>query len=79
MVRTISALLIKDEVKNWIKEYKFSVILKVYIISFLLPILFNKDIFVLGSGNNIITAFLLTILGIILSNIEKLCINKKVK
>ncbi|MSE05806.1 LTA synthase family protein, partial [Lactobacillus salivarius] len=78
VIGTVSALLIKDKVENWIKKYKLSVILEVYITIFLLPSLFNKDIFGLGNGNNIITAFLLTILGIILSNIEKLCINKKV-
>ncbi len=78
VIGTVSALLIKDKVENWIRKYKLSVILEVYITIFLLPSLFNKDIFGLGNGNNIITAFLLTTLGIILANIEKSCINKKV-
>lgn len=80
VIGTISALLIKDKVKSGIKKYKLSVILEVYTIIFLLPSLFNKDIFGLGDGNNIITAFLLTTLGVILSNIEleKFRINKKV-
>lgn len=42
-----------------------------YAIIFILPSIFNKDIFGLGNGNNIITSFLLTALGIIFSN-EKL-------
>ncbi|WP_289526200.1 LTA synthase family protein [Ligilactobacillus salivarius] len=78
VIGTVSALLIKDKVENWIRKYKLSVILEVCITIFLLPSLFNKDIFGLGNGNNIITAFLLTTLGIILANIEKSCINKKV-
>lgn len=40
----ISALLIKDKLKNWFKKYKFSVILGGYTIAFTLPSLFNKDI-----------------------------------
>lgn len=78
VIGTVSALLIKDKVENWIRKYKLSVILEVYITIFLLPSLFNKDIFGLGNGNNIITAFLLTTFGIIWANIEKSCINKKV-
>ena len=50
VIGTISALLIKDKVKSLIKKYKFSVILEVYTIIFLLPSLFNKDIFGLGNG-----------------------------
>ena len=75
----ISALLIKDKLKNWFKKYKFSVILGGYAIAFTLPSLFNKDIFGLGNGNNIITAFSLVALGIACSNvgIDKLHIDKK--
>ena len=75
----ISALLIKDKLKNWFKKYKFSVILGGYAIAFTLPSLFNKDIFGLGNGNNIITAFSLVSLGIACSNvgIDKLHIDKK--
>ena len=75
----ISALLIKDKLKNWFKKYKFSVILGGYAIAFTLPSIFNKDIFGLGNGNNIITAFLLVTLGIACSNVEidKLHIDKK--
>ena len=67
----ISALLIKDNIKDWTKKYKLSMILGGYAIIFILPSIFNKDIFGLGNGNNIITSFLLTALGIIFSN-EKL-------
>lgn len=76
----ISALLIKDKLKNWFKKYKFSIILGGYAIVFTLPSIFNKDIFGLGNGNNIITAFLLVALGIACSNVEidKLHIDKKV-
>lgn len=76
----ISALLIKDKLKNWFKKYKFSVILGGYAIVFTLPSIFNKDIFGLGNGNNIITAFSLVALGIACSNvkIDKLHIDKKV-
>ena len=76
----ISALLIKDKLKNWFKKYKFSVILGGYAIVFTLPSIFNKDIFGLGNGNNIITAFSLVALGIACSNVEvdKLHIDKKV-
>lgn len=75
----ISALLIKDKLKNWFKKYKFSVILGGYAIVFTLPSIFNKDIFGLGNGNNIITAFSLVSLGIACSNVEinKLHIDKK--
>ena len=75
----ISALLIKDKLKNWFKKYKFSVILGGYAIAFTLPSLFNKDILGLGNGNNIITAFSLVALGIACSNVEidKLHIDKK--
>lgn len=75
----ISALLIKDKLKNWFKKYKFSVILGGYAIVFTLPSIFNKDIFGLGNGNNIITAFSLVALGIACSNVEidKLHIDKK--
>lgn len=75
----ISALLIKDKLKNWFKKYKFSVILGGYTIAFTLPSLFNKDILGLGNGNNIITAFSLVALGIACSNVEidKLHIDKK--
>lgn len=76
----ISALLIKDKLKNWFKKYKFSVILGGYAIVFTLPSIFNKDIFGLGNGNNIIIAFSLVALGIACSNvkIDKLHIDKKV-
>lgn len=76
----ISALLIKDKLKNWFKKYKFSVILGGYAIVFTLPSIFNKDIFGLGNGNNIIIAFSLVALGIACSNvkIDKLNIDKKV-
>ena len=76
----ISALLIKDKLKNWFKKYSLSVILGGYAIVFTLPSIFNKDIFGLGNGNNIITAFLLTTLGIVFSNIEidKSHVDKKV-
>lgn len=76
----ISALLIKDKLKNWFKKYKCSVILCGYAIVFTLPSIFNKDIFGLGNGNNIITAFSLVALGIVCSNVEidKLHVNKKV-
>lgn len=76
----ISALLIKDKLKNWFKKYKFSVILGGYAIVFALPSIFNKDIFGIGNGNNTITAFLLVTLGIVFSNVEvdKLHIDKKV-
>ena len=75
----ISSLLIKDKLKNWFKKYKFSVILSGYAIVFTLPSIFNKDIFGLGNGNNIITAFSLVALGIACSNVEidKLHIDKK--
>ncbi|WP_419893875.1 LTA synthase family protein [Ligilactobacillus salivarius] len=75
----ISALLIKDKLKNWFKKYKFSVILGGYAIVFTLPSIFNKDIFGLGNGNNIITAFSIVSLGIACSNVEinKLHIDKK--
>lgn len=76
----ISALLIKDKLKNWFKKYKFSVILGGYAIVFTLPSIFNKDIFGLGNGNNIIIAFSLVALGIACSNvkIDKLHIDKKI-
>ncbi|WP_283598742.1 LTA synthase family protein [Ligilactobacillus salivarius] len=76
----ISALLIKDKLKNWFKKYKCSVILCGYAIVFALPSIFNKDIFGIGNGNNAITAFLLVTLGIVFSNVEvdKLHIDKKV-
>ncbi|WP_229029819.1 LTA synthase family protein [Ligilactobacillus salivarius] len=76
----ISALLIKDKLKNWFKKYKFSVILGGYAIVFTLPSIFNKDIFGLGNGNNIIIAFSLVALRIACSNvkIDKLHIDKKV-
>ena len=76
----ISALLIKDKLKNWFKKYRFPVILSGYAIVFTLPSIFNKDILGLGNGNNIITAFLLTTLGIVFSNVEvdKLHVDKKV-
>lgn len=76
----ISALLIKDKLKNWFKKYKLSVILGGYAIVFTLPSIFNKDIFGLGNGNNIIIAFSLVALGIACSNvkIDKLHIDKKV-
>ena len=75
----ISALLIKDKLKNWFKKYSLSVILGGYAIVFTLPSVFNKDIFGLGNGNNIITAFSLVALGIACSNVEidKLHIDKK--
>lgn len=75
----ISALLIKDKLKNWFKKYRFPVILSGYVIVFTLPSIFNKDIFGLGNGNNIITAFLLVASGIACSNVEidKLHIDKK--
>lgn len=74
------ALLINSKLKNWFKKYRLSVILGGYAIVFTLPSLFNKDILGLGNGNNIITAFLLTTLGIAFSNVEvdKLHIDKKV-
>lgn len=80
VVGTISALLIKEKIKNWIKKYTLLMILGGYIVVFTLPSIFNKDIFGLGNGNNIITAFLLTTLGIAFSNIElgKLQANRKV-
>ena len=76
----ISALLIKDKLKNCFKKYRFPVILSGYAIVFTLPSIFNKDIFGIGNGNNAITAFLLVTLGILFSNVEvdKLHINKKV-
>lgn len=76
----ISALLIKDKLKNWFKKYRFLVILSGYAIVFALPSIFNKDIFGIGNGNNAITAFLLVTLGIAFSNVEvdKLHINKKI-
>ena len=76
----ISALLIKDKLKNWFKKYRFPVILSGYAIVFALPSIFNKDIFGIGNGNNAITAFLLVTLGIVFSNVEvdKLHIDKKV-
>ena len=76
----ISALLIKDKLKNCFKKYRFPVILSGYAIVFTLPNIFNKDIFGIGNGNNAITAFLLVTLGIVFSNVEvdKLHIDKKV-
>ncbi|WP_410504489.1 hypothetical protein ABE953_07115 [Ligilactobacillus salivarius] len=76
----ISALLIKDKLKNCFKKYRFPVILSGYAIVFTLPSIFNKDIFGIGNGNNAITAFLLVTLGIVFSNVEvdKLHIDKKV-
>lgn len=76
----ISALLIKDKLKNWFKKYRFPVILSGYAIVFTLPSIFNKDIFGIGNGNNAITAFLLVTLGIVFSNVEvdKLHMDKKV-
>ena len=74
------ALLINSKLKNWFKKYRLSVILSGYAIVFTLPSIFNKDILGLGNGNNIITAFLLTTLGMAFSNVEvdKLHIDKKV-
>lgn len=66
----ISALLIKDKLKNWFKKYRLSAILGVYAIVFTLPSIFDKDIFGLGNGNNIVTAFSLVALGIACSNVE---------
>ena len=76
----ISALLIKDKLKNWFKKCRLSAILGGYAILFALPSIFNKDILGLGNGNNIVTAFLLVALGIVCSNVEidKLHVNKKV-
>ena len=56
----ISALLIKDKLKNYFKKYRLSVILSGYAILFALPSIFNKDIFGLGNGNNIVTAFFIS-------------------
>src|SRR5699024_2301797 len=80
VIGAISALLIKDSIKDWTKKYKLSMILGGYVIIFTLPSIFNKDIFGLGNGNNIVTAFLLVTLGIVYSNVEidKLHVNKKV-
>ena len=80
VIGVICALLVKERIRNWIKKYKLSMILSVYAIIFALPSIFDKDIWGLGNGNNIITAFLLTTLGIALKNVEidKLYVNKKV-
>lgn len=77
----ISALLIKDKLKNWFKKCRLSAILGGYAILFALPSIFNKDILGLGNGNNIVTAFLLVALGIVCSNVEidKLHVNKNNK
>ena len=61
------AIAFKDNTKKWLDKYSLNLILIFYGVVFTLPTLFDKDLFGLGNGNNILTAFLLTTLGVIFS------------
>ena len=67
VVGAILAVAFKDNTKKWFGRYSLNLILIFYGIVFTLPTLFDKDLFGLGNGNNILTAFLLTTLGVIFS------------
>lgn len=67
VVGAILAIAFKDNTKKWLDKYSLNLILIFYGVVFTLPTLFDKDLFGLGNGNNILTAFLLTTLGVIFS------------
>lgn len=67
VVGAILAIAFKDNTKKWLDKYSLNLMLIFYGIVFTLPTLFDKDLFGLGNGNNILTAFLLTTLGVIFS------------
>lgn len=67
VVGAILAIAFKDNTKKLLDKYSLNSILIFYGVVFTLPTLFDKDLFGLGDGNNILTAFLLTTLGVIFS------------
>lgn len=77
-VGAILAIAVKPSIEKLLARYSLTRILAFYGIFFVLPTLFDKDIFGLGNGNNILTAFLLTTLGAMFSakKIQNLGIKK---